>query len=112
MKNVKRIAINTISNPKAWGVAAVFVAGYYYGDWRGVVRANKVSDKHIKNLDQQIAAYEKLTEVMSHRNSVQSLTLNAYDNLANAIAGGGNPDDAMDILFDEMDFINVLRTAL
>ena len=112
MENIKNKAIEVIKNPKTWGVATVFVAGCLVGDWRGVSRANKQSEPYIDILKDTIKAYEKLTRTLTHRNSIQTLTINAYDNLANTIAGGGNPDDAMEKLFQEIDFINVVRTAI
>lgn len=112
MENAKNKAIDVLKNPKTWGVATVFAAGFLVGDWRGVSRANKRANPYIDILRGNIKSYEKLTSTLAHRNSIQTLTINAYDNLANTIAGGGNPDEAMEKLFQEIDFINVVRTAI
>lgn len=111
MFNAQDIAMKAIKNPTTWGVLAVYTVGYLVGDWRGVTRSNKASAILIKAQKNQIALLKDRSASFANRLAVQQLTLNAYDNMTNNIAGGGDPDLAMDALLESFDFINIVRTA-
>lgn len=108
MNTVKNITIKTLKEPKTW-IGLVLIAGAFVaGDKRGTKHANLAANRLLDTRHSTIMLLNERCEKLLHRMSVQTLTLNAYDNLANTVVGGGDMDGALDDLFDALDFIGVV----
>ena len=108
MNTVKNITIRTLKEPKTWIGLTLIAGAFVAGDKRGKKHATIAANRFLETQLSTITLLNERCEKLLHRMSVQTLTLNAYDNLANTVVGGGDMDGAMDDLFDALDFIGVV----